>query len=229
MKNLNKQRHIRQSWLNDVAPVKLMVASLAVLAATVIHSLAQGASHDANIKLTLHRDGPNLQIHWPSQTVGNGGTAVFPWFEVQRSTDLNHWQPLGERQRGSAALPDLSLSLALGTDQPRAFYRLLAVPQPAAANLGSGGAEVFGYGAGFTQALQRIGQISPDEFAAMFPSRASYLPAITWDPTTAQYWDLFTTFYRNLIEMPADHLPHTFVEAFAAAYREQIRKAAEKG
>ena len=189
MKNLNTQ--IRQSWLNDVAPVKLMVASLAVLAATVTLSVAQSAGHDANIKLTLARDGPNLAIHWPSQSIGNGGTAVFPWFEVQRSTDLNQWQPLGERQRGSAALPDLSLSLALGTDQPGAFYRLLEVQQPAAANLGSGGAEVFGYGDAFTQALQRIGQISPDEFAAMFPSTASYLPAITWDPTTAQYWDLF--------------------------------------
>ena len=192
MKNPNKQTAIRSSWLNDVAPVKLMVASLAVLAATVIHLLAQGASHDANVKLTLHLDGPNLAIHWPSQSVGNGGTAVFPWFEVQRSTDLNQWQPLGERQRGSAALPDLSLSLALGTDQPGAFYRLLEVQQPAVANLGSGGAEVFGYGDAFTQALQGIGQISPDEFAARFPSTASYLPAITWDPTTAQYWDLFS-------------------------------------
>jgi hypothetical protein len=28
--------------------------------------------------------------------------------------------------------------------------------------------------------------------------------------------------------MPADHLPHTFVEAFAAAYREHLKKAAEK-
>jgi hypothetical protein len=192
MKNANRQIQIRSSWLNDFAPVKLMVASLAVLAATVIHSLAQSASYDANVKLTLHLDGPNLAIHWPSQSVGNGGTAVFPWFEVQRSTDLNQWQPLGERQRGSAALPDLSLSLALGTDQPGAFYRLLEVQQPAVANLGSGGAEVFGYGDAFTQALQRIGQISPDEFAAMFPTTASYLPAITWDPTTAQYWDLFS-------------------------------------
>lgn len=43
---------------------------------------------------------------------------------------------------------------------------------------------------------------------------------------TAQYWELFTTFYRNLIEMPVDHLPHTFVEAFAAAYREVVKAAA---
>ena len=168
-----------------------MVAGLAVIVVTVTHSLAQGASCDANIKLTLARDGPNLKIGWPSQSVGNGGTAVFPWFEVQRSTDLNHWQPVGERQRGSAALPGLSLSLALGSDQPGAFYRLLEIQQPAVANLGSGGAEVFGYGDAFSQALQRIGQISPDEFAVMFPGTASYLPAITWDPTTAQYWDLF--------------------------------------
>src|SRR5712692_4379594 len=161
------------------------------LAATVTHSLAQSASYDANVKLTLLRDGPELEIHWPSQSVGNDGTAVFPWFEVQRSTDLNHWQPLGERQRGSAALPDLSFSLALGTDQPLAFYRLLVVEQPALAQLGSGGAEVFGYGDSFTQDLQRIGQISPDEFAARFPSTASYLPGITWDPTTAEFWDLF--------------------------------------
>src|SRR4029077_10991668 len=45
----------------------------------------------------------------------------------------------------------------------------------------------------------------------------------------AQYWELFTTFYRNLIEMPADHLPHTFVEAFAAAYREALKKPAQEG
>ena len=129
MKNPNEQTQIRQSWLNDFALVMPVAASLAVLAATVTHSLAQSVSYDPNIKLTLSRDGPNLQIHWPSQSVGNGGTAVFPWFEVQRSTDLNQWQPLGERQRGSAALPDLSLSLTLGTDQPGAFYRLLEVQQ----------------------------------------------------------------------------------------------------
>jgi predicted component of type VI protein secretion system len=43
----------------------------------------------------------------------------------------------------------------------------------------------------------------------------------------APYWDLFATFYRNLIEMPADHLPHTFVEAFAAACREALKQKAE--
>lgn len=40
----------------------------------------------------------------------------------------------------------------------------------------------------------------------------------------AQYWTLYTDFYRNLIEMPEDHLPHVFIEAFAQAYRDLIKK-----
>jgi predicted component of type VI protein secretion system len=42
----------------------------------------------------------------------------------------------------------------------------------------------------------------------------------------AGYWDLYAGFYRSLIEMPADHLPHTFVEAFAKAYKDALKKPA---
>jgi type VI secretion system FHA domain protein len=41
----------------------------------------------------------------------------------------------------------------------------------------------------------------------------------------SQNWELYADFYRNLTEMPADHLPHTFVEAFAAAYRRVFDKS----
>lgn len=50
---------------------------------------------------------------------------------------------------------------------------------------------MFGYGDAFAQELQRIGQISPDQFAAMFPAEANYLPSLSWDPTSAEYWDQF--------------------------------------
>jgi hypothetical protein len=49
-----------------------MVASMAVLVAAVTNALAQGASCDANIKLTLARD---LKIDWSSRFFGNHGTA----------------------------------------------------------------------------------------------------------------------------------------------------------
>ena len=73
--------------------------------------------------------------------------------------------------------------------------------------------------AAFVEFLDRL---DPAELEARFERAARRGKARSAD--RAQYWELFTTFYRNLIEMPADHLPHTFVEAFAAAYREALKK-----
>jgi len=39
----------------------------------------------------------------------------------------------------------------------------------------------------------------------------------------AQYWDLYAEFYRNVTEMPADQLPHVFVEAFARSYLDAVK------
>jgi predicted component of type VI protein secretion system len=73
--------------------------------------------------------------------------------------------------------------------------------------------------AAFVEFLDRL---DPAELEARFERAARRGKARAADK--AQYWQLYTTFYRNLIEMPADHLPHTFVEAFAAAYREASKK-----
>jgi type VI secretion system FHA domain protein len=70
--------------------------------------------------------------------------------------------------------------------------------------------------------VEFLGRLDPAELEARFERAARRGKARAADK--AQYWELFTTFYRNLIEMPADHLPHTFVEAFAAAYREALKK-----
>jgi type VI secretion system protein len=73
--------------------------------------------------------------------------------------------------------------------------------------------------AAFVEFLDRL---DPAELEARFERAARRGKARSADK--AQYWEMFITFYRNLIEMPADHLPHTFVEAFAAAYREALKK-----
>jgi len=73
--------------------------------------------------------------------------------------------------------------------------------------------------AAFVEFLDRL---DPAELEARFERAARRGKARSADK--AQYWDLFTTFYRNLIEMPADHLPHTFVEAFSTAYREFFKQ-----
>jgi len=73
--------------------------------------------------------------------------------------------------------------------------------------------------AAFVEFLDRL---DPAELEARFERAARRGKARSADK--GQYWELFTSFYRNLIEMPTDHLPHTFVEAFAAAYREALKK-----
>jgi type VI secretion system FHA domain protein len=83
------------------------------------------------------------------------------------------------------------------------------------------GAAAHATRAAFVEFLDRL---DPAELEARFERAARRGKARSADKS--QYWELFTTFYRNLIEMPADHLPHTFVEAFAAAYREALKKPA---
>jgi type VI secretion system FHA domain protein len=70
--------------------------------------------------------------------------------------------------------------------------------------------------------IEFLDRLDPAELEARFERAARRGKARSADK--AQYWELFISFYRNLIEMPADHLPHTFVEAFAAAYREAVKK-----
>lgn len=67
-----------------------------------------------------------------------------------------------------------------------------------------------------------LDRLDPAELEARFERAARRGKSKSSD--RAQYWELYTEFYRNLIEMPADHLPHTFVEAFATAYRDLLKK-----
>lgn len=61
-----------------------------------------------------------------------------------------------------------------------------------------------------------IGRLNPTELETRFqrPGKKNLLPG----SANARNWELFSEFYRNLCEMPADSLPRTFVDAFAATY-----------
>src|SRR6266545_171269 len=160
-------------------------------AIAVANLIALKAMAEEPTRLSAKRSNDGLELSWPATSEEADGSVVRPYFELQRTFDLQRWQPIGERQRALTATFGQSLGATLPLDDSHAFYRLLSIEPNPIAKLGNGGAEVFGYGAGFARELQRIGQISPDQFAAMFPSRANYLPGISWDPTTAQFWDRF--------------------------------------
>lgn len=52
--------------------------------------------------------------------------------------------------------------------------------------------DTFGYTATFDEELKQIGQISPQDFAQQYSSKAQYLPQLSWDVTTAKFWDKFS-------------------------------------
>ena len=64
--------------------------------------------------------------------------------------------------------------------------------------------------------IEFLGRLDPAELEARFAQGRR------GKPDSSPYWGLFTSFYRNLLDRPADHLPPTFVEAFAAAYKESL-------
>jgi type VI secretion system FHA domain protein len=78
-----------------------------------------------------------------------------------------------------------------------------------------------------SQAMQEafvefVGRLDPAELEARF-ERAARRGKLR-SGGKAQAWELYADFYRNLVEKPAEHMPHTFVEAFSIAYREFIKK-----
>ena len=72
--------------------------------------------------------------------------------------------------------------------------------------------------------VEFVDRLDPAELEARF-ERASRRGKLRGNGR-AGYWDLYAEFYRGLIEMPADHLPHTYVEAFAKAYKDALKKPA---
>ena len=155
--------------------------------AQLVHS--QGTSWD----LHARQSGPGIELSWKGSRERSDGSMIRPYFELQRSEDLRHWTPFGERLQMAEGTPspgELTAVVVPATD--RAFYRLLAV-EPNTVGLATGGDDVFGYASAFDLELERIGPITAEEFATAFRNSAEYSPGINWDPTTGQFWDLFNT------------------------------------
>src|SRR5436309_10402857 len=97
-------------------------------------------------RLSANRSNTALELSWPATIQQADGSVARPYFELQRSFDLWRWQPIGERERAATLTPGERLRATLPLDQPQGFYRLLRIPAGGIAGLGSGGAEVFGFG-----------------------------------------------------------------------------------
>ncbi|MGH8220578.1 MAG: type VI secretion system-associated FHA domain protein [Steroidobacteraceae bacterium] len=74
--------------------------------------------------------------------------------------------------------------------------------------------------------VEFVGRFDPAELEARF-ERTLRRSVKTAANDESRYWRLFVEFYRNLAEMPADRMPHTFVEAFATAYKRALQTKSE--
>ncbi|MBX3745195.1 MAG: DUF3160 domain-containing protein [Verrucomicrobiae bacterium] len=142
-------------------------------------------------RIRMERVVDGLEMAWPGEARTGGEGTVLPWYELQASTDLETWHPVGERVRAAERLSETMLRFSLRPEAPRTFYRTRVVDPRTPGRLGEGGAAVFGYEEAFQEELDGLGWLTPEAFAERYPSGAEYLPGITWDPTTAEFWDEF--------------------------------------
>src|SRR5947207_8760466 len=94
-------------------------------------------------RLSLNQSATGLSLTWPAIVQKADGSVTQPYFELQRTFDLQRWEPIGERQRAVTATLGQSLRATQPLDGSKAFYRLLSIEPTTVATLGFGGAEVF--------------------------------------------------------------------------------------
>jgi len=134
-----------------------------------------------------------VQLAWPAAVTDSNQSLIFPEYQVLCSTNLTSWQPMGGKVRGLAGRSGPNLKVSLNPPASPVFYRLQAnLDSPTPNETGDGGAEVFGYGAQFADELRKIGEISVQDFGTN-AANVAYLPHLTWDPRTAQFWSNFNS------------------------------------
>jgi hypothetical protein len=80
--------------------------------------------------------------------------------------------------------------MAVPLSGERALYRVRADVKLAPADSRQGDA-IYGYGTEFGREIRQIGQLSLSDFIAQYSVTNQYLLQIGFDPTTAEYWNLF--------------------------------------
>ncbi|MBE0542076.1 MAG: DUF3160 domain-containing protein [Verrucomicrobia bacterium] len=166
-------------------PAKLSVALTAV--ASVLTSFGSLGADQITLKLKKSASQAEVGLH--SQMV-LPVSAMYPEYTIQRSTDMTNWETVAGPIAGSVGVSDEFLRVAVPTAGDHAFYRVVANVKLTAAGNGLGEA-IYGYGTEFSKELQQLGQLPLEDFVARYGPTNEYLPQITFDPTTAEFWDLF--------------------------------------
>lgn len=146
-------------------------------------SVVSDADHSIALELSHNHNETRLLLIPPAD-----GISARLGVRLQRSTDLRKWVNTPLKLCLEAGTKE-AIQAALADEDGCAFYRAFARPQPSL--LGTSSAEVFGYAAEFEDALAAVGAMTIDEFKSSYGADASYLPQLTWDVSTARYYQEF--------------------------------------
>jgi hypothetical protein len=141
------------------------------------------------VTLELKKSGSQAEVGLHSQ-MALPVSAMFPEYTIQRSTDLADWQTVAGPVTGSVGVSDEFLRVAVPTAGNHAFYRVIANVKLDAGGGGLGDA-IYGYATEFKREIQSLGQLPLEDFVAMYAPTNEYLLQITFDPTTAEFWNWF--------------------------------------
>ena len=142
------------------------------------------------ITLQLKKSGAQGEIGLHSQ-MALPVSSMYPEYVIQQSSNLVDWTTVAGPFSGSVGVSDELLRIAVPTAGPQLFYRTFASVKVAAGGSGIGDA-IYGYGTSFGQQLQQLGQLSLENFVSTYQPTNQYLPQINFDPTTGDFWNLFS-------------------------------------
>jgi hypothetical protein len=160
-----------------------------VLGTLALFTFCRSANGADQITLQLNPRGMQSELGLHSR-LALPVSALYPEYLIQQSTNLVDWTTVTGPIAGNVGVSDEWLNIAVPSMESRAFYRAVANVKlaPAGTSLGD---SIYGYGTAFGQEIQRVGQLSPDGFVAMYGPTNHYLPQITFDPTAGDFWNLF--------------------------------------
>lgn len=160
------------------------------LALLALFGLGRSAFCADQVALQFHKSPGQGEVALHSQ-LALPVSSLYPEYVVEQSTNLVNWTPVAGPFSGSIGVSDESLRVAVPAAGPQVFYRVVANLKAATGGSGIGDA-VYGYGTAFGQQLQLLGQLSLEDFVSIYQPTNQYLPQVTFDPTTAEFWNLFS-------------------------------------
>lgn len=150
----------------------------------------QSVPGEDQIQLQLKKLAVQGEVGLHSQ-MGLPVSSMYPEYVIQQTTDMVNWTTVAGPFSGSVGVSDEFVRVAVPTTGSSAFYRVVAKVKVAAGGSGIGDA-IYGYGTAFGAQLQQLDQIPLADFVATYQPTNQYLPQITFDPTTAEFWGLFS-------------------------------------